>query len=279
MSNNETVAAYPGAKAKLREALMPLAKVTGINVSLHPFGGMGSEFLAMVPYKIEIYNDLDYNLYRLFLCICDGGKRDRLFDTILEMPYEEEQYNRSIAITRGKELGGLDEVTYAAHVWYTLLNSQNGSRKIFRGLVKGTEELEFKNKVLNKYQALSRFDGVQVQNRDALELIPEYKMRSDVFIFSDSEYCGPSCTAKRHYDQTIDDDWQRRYAYSFEGAKCSAMVCGYDNPIYKEILEDRFGWHKYEIAEVYKSMGYVGLGEGKTAVVECCWVNYDIHDL
>lgn len=270
-----TVAPYQGGKNNLAPLLNAYMKPSERYIS--GFGGMANEILIMPPHREEIYNDIDKNQCILFACLSDKGKREELFQWILQYPYDEDTFNRLREKTKDGYQESVSQCEYASWVWYLRLASFNGAGRSFKRKAQTT--WTFQKSIARKFYGLSRLDGLVVWNKDIFTLMEEesgHPNGEGTFYFLDSPYLENK--AGYTYNMTSAEEHERYCRSIGEYLKGGVMVCGYDEPqycLYDEILCRQYGFHKIPLKERPVSMALTEKGGKKTRKTECIWVNYE----
>ena len=273
-----TISPYVGAKAKFAENLVQHFPLEGIKDYYSVFGGMANDILAKpIHGQKEHLNDLDPVIYTLLKVLTDGRKGKELIDRMLRVPYTEETFKiaKNMTADEKKFQEISDEIDKAMYAWTVLLMSKNGARQSFKGMKVGTEEIKLRESLVKKVELLKRLDGIEVTNMDAVDLIKQLKEegRTDIFVYADSPYYGENCSSKKHYSVDMETETkQDRYLKMIADVPFPMMISGYDSKLYKELLENRYGWNKKLIAVVHKTMR---MKRGmKNRVNEYIWTNY-----
>lgn len=274
-----TIAAYMGAKYRLALILAAMMVYQKANRFKDLFGGAGNMIIQKPTHKIEIYNDLDSDLCCLFRQLSTEATREKLVQIMFTLPYNNamQEWTKKILMF-GYSNSGLSETEYAAYVWYDLLASMNGDKTGgFRGINDRLNEEKFRNKIFGKLDMLQRFDGVQVTNRNALDVIREdiqnKELADRTMYFLDSPYFENNA-GYSHNMVFSDEHWE--YCELVGKLGGYKMVCGYDNPVYQKILVEKYGFHKYLVKEVAKTMRIGGGDELKSREEEYVWLNYKV---
>lgn len=279
MDNMVTVAPYVGAKYRLAFILSTMMIYMKANRYVDLFAGAGNMFIQKPKHVIEVYNDLDKDMCCLFRQLSREETRNALVYRMLDLPYNQDMYVQSKASTKvGLNKSGLNETEYAARLWFLLLTSMNGSKvSKLKNVNFSLDEIQFRNMIFHKLEMLERFEGVQVINRNALDIIREETenkaLSSNTMYFMDSPYyenkAGYVCdmaSSNEHIEYC-------ELVGKLGGYK---MVCGYDNPVYQEILVEQYGFHKYFVKEVAKNM-QICIGDStKDREEEYVWLSYKL---
>lgn len=274
-----TIAAYMGAKYWLAPILVAMMVYRDAYRYVDLFGGVGNLIVQKPSHRIEVYNDLDSDLCCLFRQISTEKGRTEVVRHIFNLPYDKETHDKvQETIRQGLLHSKMSETEYAANVWYVLLSSMNGDKHgRFRGINDRMDEVRFRNKIFRKLGILERFEGVQVTNRNALDVMREdienKELADRTMYFLDSPYF------ENHAGYTHNmafSDEHIKYCELVGKLGGYKMVCGYDNPVYQKILVDKYGFHKYFVAEVAKSMRIGGGDMPKDRAEEYVWLSYTL---
>jgi len=240
-------------------------------VYIEPFGGAASILLQKKPTPIEIYNDLNKNVYSLFKVLSDK----KLFAEF-KKKCDISPYSKTIRDEFKEDLkGDLSVGDRAYKYFYVNRTSVNGvggfafTTTVRRNMCKSVSDyLSAIDGLTELHQRLSR---VIVENRDALKLIPKYD-RDNVFMYLDSPYHQSTRTTFR-YEIDMTDEQQAEYIDVLLSVKKAKMlVSGYDCPLYNELCKK--GWKR----EDFKVNTTDGTHKPKKKV-ESLWMNYDCNSL
>ncbi len=230
------------------------------NKYLEPFGGSGVVLLNKKKCDIEIWNDLEHNVFSLFWVLIDKELFE-VFKDLCDKTYYSESIRNHFNSMSKEGIGSLDTVEKAYR--FFILNRMNyngvggfsvntvvrkGMSKSVRDFLASIEGLE------GLHQRLS---SVSVYNRDALELIKKYDKEGFLF-YLDPPYVKDSRKSQARYVVDQDDEFHENLIDALLNLR-HAKVClsGYENNIY-----DRLEWRTYK----YKSP--------LSSSVECLWMNY-----
>ena len=109
----------------------------------------------------------------------------------------------------------------------------------------------------------SRIADVQLENRDALEILDWTKNESEILIYADPPY---RSATTRPYGK-IEIDWDRLAAL-FQAQKGMVAISGYGDEW------DALGWHKSEFSDTFQAVGRHAKGAARETRVECLWTNF-----
>lgn len=273
----EAVAGYVGAKnGVVGSRISSVLYREGITTYIEPYSGTWGVGRQSMPYPVEIWNDVDSQLYSLFSVLCNQSEVKELIERMLRTEYSQEYFDNAKSICEADLDKIPDRIQRAVYAWSLMLQSKNGQSREWKGFTKGNETIKYQESIIRKFDLIERFKNVQVSNRDALEWIRELKGRPDVMCMIDSPYVLESRTSEKLYRHDMDDKNQRDLVNLCVDATSKMLLCGYHNSIYESILTPEKGWYCYDLHEVAKSMSFSGLGNRKKRVMEVIWTNYPL---
>lgn len=234
---------------------------------IEPYGGAGSVLLAKPRHAVEIYNDLENNIYTLFKVLTDPG----LFIQFRQL-CELSIYCQSLSDEYRVNLRGADlELVQRAHqFWYVNHTRYNGiggfsiNPVIRRRMSKSTSD--FLASVDGLPALHERLSTVIVSNQDALALLERYD-DPETFFYLDPPYV-QSTRGNTRYTVDADDDHHIELVdrvLTMYHAK--VMISGYDHPIYEPLVNA--GWHR----KAFSVKTTDNNNERKTET-EVLWMNY-----
>ncbi|MCP0917775.1 DNA adenine methylase [Acinetobacter indicus] len=209
-------------------------------IYVEPFGGCASVLLNKAPSDIEVYNDLNRDLYNLFSILRDPEKAQSLILAIEHTPFSRQEFKMAFRNTKNNiekarrlfirsQLGCFEDNKH--------IDLQSGS------LISNLESWNQQPKVID--YASKRLKNTIVENKDALEIIDLYDSEDTLFFI---DYPFPSenisCSEIDLINKLI-------------CIKGKVILCGWDNALYHDLLN---GWVKKKRVQ-----------PGRTRS-ECIWV-------
>lgn len=179
---------YYGGKSALVSWLLSFLPKDPFRVYIEPFGGSGVFLLNKPLTPVEIYNDLNGNLYALYRVISNPSyfsEFKKLCDMALYHEKVSDEYRESL---RTEELSLIER---AFRFWYVNRTRFNGiggfsiNTTVNRGMSKSTAD--FLASVENMDLLHNRLRKVIISCRDGIELVRRYDY-SDVFFYLDPPY-------------------------------------------------------------------------------------------
>lgn len=233
---------------------------------LEPFGGAASVLLNKPPSEVEVYNDLDGRITRLFRVLRDHGEefQRRLSltpyselefrDALIEHPDELEQARRDFVRWRLSLGGRGDSFSYTLHrVRRHMADVVSGYLSII------DEQLP---------HITERLRTVQIVAKPAVDVIRVWDGK-DTLIYCDPPYVPDT----RHsgslevYGYEMTESQHRDLAAVLKKCKGHVVLSGYPSKLYDTLYR---GWHRVEFDIANHAAG----AKTKSREVECVWRNY-----
>lgn len=231
---------------------------------VEPFAGSFSLGLKQVC-PVEIYNDLDQNVYSLYKVISDKEKYEK-FKFMADLHPYSEDFRKDFKDKLKNET--ISDIERAFYFYYVNRTSHNGiggfstNASIRRNMSKATSDyLSSVDRLLELHQRLSK---VIILNRDGVSVIDKYN-DSDTLIYCDPPYHHSTRTGAR-YKQDMTNDEQLLFLDSVNKSNSKILISGYKNEVYEEHLKD---WEEinFEVKTINNKF------EKKTKI-ETLWKNY-----
>lgn len=272
---NPPIRYFGGKNGMASKILKYFPKEGSYNTYIEPFGGSFGVALhnPNIP-PIEIYNDLDNNVYSLFRTLVDKemfAEFQKLSDLIIYSEKLRKAFKQDLKEIPFNEDDKLSIVHRAFKFFYVNRTSRNGiggfsiNTCIRRNMSKSCSDMLSTIEGLLKLH--DRLSKVIVTNQDGIKLINKYSQREDVFIYADPPYHQSTRTETR-YNVDMNDDEQERFIDECVNAKCKILISGYDCDAYKRLEENGF----IKIKFIVHTMS--GNRKTKKDKVEYLWMNY-----
>ncbi len=233
---------------------------------IEPFGGTFVVGLKKEPSKIEVYNDLEKNVYSLYKVLSDKELFNQFkIKTDLAI-YSEDMRKENKEILKDETI---DIVQRAYSFFYVNRTSHNGiggfsmNSSIRRGMSKAVSDfLSCIDRLPELHERLSR---VIVCNTDGVDLIKKYN-NSRNLIYCDPPYEQSTRTGARY---KVDMDYQEHVKFidAVIESKAKILISGYDCELYGKLTENGFTKNSFEVKTID------GNFNPKTKI-EYLWKNY-----
>lgn len=214
---------------------------------VEPCGGAASVLLQKPRSPLETYNDMDGNVVNFFRVLRD--KPDELIRKIKLTPWARAEYELSLTlegddVERARRFfskqwmclnGGNSESANRLNAWKFQTDVDS------RFVMPACEKLQIQ-------QGLSgiadRFNGVQIDNRPADDVIRRFDGSETLFYF-DPPYVSDERSAKNHYSYEWADGQHAAAAELLRTCAGYVVVSGYACPLYADLYE-RHGWQRVD---------------------------------
>jgi DNA adenine methylase len=256
---------WPGGKRYLAQRI--IEHFPGHRIYLEPFGGGASVLLNKPPVDVEVYNDLDHRITRLFRVLRDHG--EAFLAKVRLTPYSQVEFEAAAAYPPGA--GDVDKALCDFVRWrqsfggkgaswsYTTSRARGGMAGDVNGWWTAIDLLP---------EVMDRIRRVQILCRPALEVIAKFD-RHDALIYCDPPYVHGTREANSRdvYHAEMTDEDHVRLAEVLTRCKSRVVVSGYPSDLYAELYA---GWRVVEFEIANHAAG----GRQKGRETECLWLNY-----
>jgi DNA adenine methylase len=233
---------------------------------LEPFGGAASVLLNKPPAPVEVYNDLDGRITRLFRVLRDHGEAFRRLLTLT--PYSEVEFAGA-----GEPAG--DEIEQARRDFvrwrmslggrgdsfsFTLHRVRRGMADVVSGYLSAVDE--------QLPAIVERLRRVQIVCRPALEAIPTWD-GPDTLIYCDPPYVHETRHegSREVYGVEMSEQDHRELAAVLNACKAKVVLSGYPSALYDELYPS---WRTITFDIANHAAG----GRKKVRKQEKLWLNW-----
>ena len=257
---------YYGGKTYMTDIIISFFP-TKYKVYVEGFGGGASVLLAKNETPIEVYNDINKNVYSLFKVISDSEKLEKLQQRLYLTPYHEEirkEYKEKLLI---EDITVDDRAYYFFYVNRTSFNGVGGfsvNPLMRRSSAKSISD--YLSAVDGLDEIWSRIRGCIIENKDIFNLLDKYD-DENTFFYLDPPYVQSTRKSNQKYENEFDDSLHTKLVDRLLTMKSKVLVSGYDHPIYDKLTEN--GWNKVN----FKSQN------AESSATETLWFNYSIDKL
>lgn len=238
---------------------------------LEPFGGAASVLLNKPPSVVEVYNDLDERITRLFRVLRDHGEefRRRLSLT----PYSEIEFHKAVEPAS-------DDIEQARRDfarWRLSLGGRGDSfsftlhrvRRRMADVVSGYLSMIDEQLPL----IVERLRTVEILRRPAIDVIRKWDSPTTLI------YCDPPYlpytrqeNSRDIYGREMTEGEHRELAAVLADCESMVVLSGYPSDLYDELYSD---WRRIEFDIANHAAG----GRRKERERECLWLNYGAGEL
>lgn len=234
---------------------------------MEPFGGAASVLLRKQPSEAEVYNDLDGEIVNLFRVLRDAEQSRKLVEACALTPYSREEFNCAYQPT--------DDVVERARRTVVRAAMGFGSAGATKGCTgfrldtkrnSATAQAIFARQPDNLAAVASRFAGVLVENRDAIQCMLDHDTENTLH-FVDPPYVHDTrvnVTKNSAYRFEMTNEAHLNLLDRLKSLKGMVVVCGYDTELYNDVLSS---WER--VTRTTSANGRAGAVQR----TECLWIN------
>jgi len=266
-----------GGKAHLVKHLLRL--IPPHKIYLEVFGGGAALLLSKQPAQLEIYNDIDSNLYNLFRVIRD----DKLFPIFLHKVkwtlYSREEWRRARKAYRYAN----NPVEKAVRFFITIRQSFAKYTHSWSYSLKEKSPAKSYFAFIDELEAIHRrLRTVQIENLNWKECARKYNSE-DTLIYGDPPYVKEARRLKSNVysHEFTKEDHEEFIEFLLNEWQGKAMISGYKNPIYEKL--EKAGWIRKDIEIALFASGKPTTRNPKQRkrdrVIESVWMNYKLKTL
>lgn len=210
---------------------------------VEPCGGAASVLLQKPLSPLETYNDIDDRVVNFF-CVLREQPED-LIRLIRLTPWARKEFDDCKPVAD-------DPLEDARRFWvlcWQSISKPGGSwRSMYDFSARPRSTPMDGIEIEHLYAVAERFKRVQIESRDALEIIQMYN-GPRTLIYFDPPYVATTRTTRNYYRYEVDEDFHRRSAELLRQAKGFVVVSGYASDLYRELYE-QYGWVRVDSRSV-----------------------------
>jgi len=204
-----------------------------------PFGGSATVLLNRQPSPVEVYNDLNSDLYNFFDVVIH--QKDALTEMIDDTPYSRELFQQTVesdpddAVEQALYFVIRTAMGYNAYSksWsYSVTTSRSQRAKVVSAWNNYAEKIE------QTYQRLVNDrvgDRVQIENKPASDILDRYD-RDGTLFYCDPPY-PPQCRDDNKYKHEMSDAEHRELASQLRNVDGYVALSTYDCPLIRDEYE------------------------------------------
>jgi DNA adenine methylase len=234
---------------------------------VEPFGGTYIVGLKKPLCNVEIYNDLEKNVYSLYKVISDT-ELFKEFKDKCDLVFYSDDIRKEFKEELKNELSLVDRAFY---FFYTNRTSHNG----MGGFSVNTHIRRTMSKAISDYlssidrlpELHDRLSKVIISNTDGVSLIKKYD-NPNTLIYCDPPYEQSTRTDAR-YKVDMDREGHVSFLNSVIESKSKILISGYDCELYDRLTENGFTKIKFEVKTMDGNFN-------KKTKTETLWRNYSL---
>lgn len=260
-----------GGKHYMVKHIIPL--IPPHRIYIEPFGGGANVLLNKPPSEVEIYNDIDNRIVRLFRVL--RNNRDEFLSLAQLMPYSRAEFDESLQELNDERIDNCSDTELALRDfvrWRQSFAGQGKSWSFTKDRSRGGIA-DNVNAWLTAIEGLpevcDRLRIVEIECDDAIAIINRYD-NFDGFIYADPPYVHSTreTNSREIYCREMSDAEHRRLLVILSHTLAKVMISGYRCAMYDNLL---LNWSCIQIPIANHSAG----GPKKERKIECLWTNYD----
>lgn len=268
---------YYGGKGRMVTQLLKIAPPHKIYVD--PFVGSGALLLNKPRSEVEIVNDLDIGIYKLFSVVSDKQKGKEFIEEIQSVGLDKEIFELAKVEAKNNFQGNNDLETAVLKFIQITASFDSTGKSYAKGKFSDVEQ--YRNRIgKNLPKICERLQGTDVLNVNAFDVIEAFIDQPDAFIFIDPPYLKElrGKNAGNVYSHEMSNMQHDKLLRLIRRAKARIILCGYknenENDYYDEMLLP-FGWSSFCIGEYNRPDE---MKEERKKGKEFVWVNYEIPE-
>ncbi|WP_029570163.1 DNA adenine methylase [Pantoea ananatis] len=234
---------------------------------VEPFGGAASVLLKKEPSEAEVYNDLDGEIVNLFRVLRDSSNSTKLIESCALTPYSREEFYNAYQPSDDPVERARRTIVRAA-MGFGSAGATKGCTG-FRLDTKrnsATAQAIFARQPDNLVAVASRFSGVLVENRDAIQCMKDHDTESTLH-FVDPPYMHETrvkVAKNSAYRFELTSAEHINLLSFLKSLSGKVILCGYDTEIYNDLLSS---WKR--VSRSTSANGH----SGSVQRIECLWLN------
>lgn len=211
-----------------------------------PFGGVASVLMRKPRCHTEIYNDLNGRVVNVFRVLRDPALARELERLVRLTPYAREEYELACetSLDPVEDARRLVTMSFLGMSGAGVGSKRSPSFRRHSNERTGSSHAHDWTRWPDQIKAFTaRLQGVTIESRDALALIPVYDTESMLF-YVDPPYVPASRRDKspgHGYQNELNEDGHRRLARILKEVRGMVVVSGYESELYNELYPD---WHR-----------------------------------
>ena len=231
---------------------------------VEPFGGAASVLLNKLPSPVEVYNDIDERIIRLFRVLRDHP--DEFLRKLVLTPYSEREWQYCNQPTEDEiEQARRDFVRWRESIGgrgqafsYTLHRVRRGMADVVSGFLSAIDD--------QLPAIVERLRLVQITCRDALWVIRTWDSPETLF-YCDPPYYPDSVACREVYKHNMSPEEHKRLLDLLCTCQGKVIVSGYPNELYDRVLRH---WRRL----VFDMPNHAAGGRKKKRCSEVLWLNW-----
>jgi DNA adenine methylase len=245
---NSPIRYYGGKGTMFNNIIQYFPNKEDYDIYVEPFGGSYSIGLKKEPAKVEVYNDLDQNVYSLYKVLSDPDMFQRFKDRCDLILYSDD-IRKEFKQKLKQEISIEDRAFYFFYVNRTSHNGICGfssNSSIRRNMSKAVSDfLSCIDRLPELHNRLSR---VIVTNTNGIDLIRKYNDPKNM-LYLDPPYEQSTRTGAR-YAVDMDREGHLDFLDAVINSRSKILISGYDCELYETLTENGFTKINFEVKTI-----------------------------
>lgn len=261
---------YHGGKGRLHQWV--ISHFPPHKTFVEPFGGAASVLLNKSPVAVEVYNELEFDMFNLMHIV--KSDFDNFSTQVAAFEYSKPTFLAQKELwLNGKFNSNLDR----AVCFYAVKRMSRGGlcqRFSWSNRIYSTgpaEEHCWKSSLINLKPIRDRLSNVILRNEDAFSILSEYLNNEECLLYLDPPYLTSTRVYKKAYDHEFNIKDHEHLAKLILPAKAKIILSGYPSEPYAGWFAD---WYVYEKDVANHSSQYNG--KAKVRKQEVLWANHKL---
>ena len=209
---------------------------------VEPCGGAASVLLRKNKSPLETYNDIDFRVVNFFSVLREHP--NELIQKIRLTPWSRVEFEQSRLLSCNPVE---DARRFFVCSWQSFSFQAAGTWRVIKNYSTRPRPAGFDMmRVEHLYAVAERLQNVQLENRDALDVIKNYD-GPNTLIYFDPPYLKSTRVHKDSYNYEVDENFHEKAAEILNTCRSFVVLSGYKSPEYKKYYEDN-GWYRFDIS-------------------------------
>lgn len=209
---------------------------------LEPCMGACSVLLRKPRSRLETINDLDWEVVNFFKVL---RERPRALIRYIQLtPWSRAEFELIKSRVSEESRSTMDSLELARRLYARLVMGRAASHSTGWQFVKNYHGCRTGRlaKARHLFAVAKRLQGVQIENRDAIEVIKDFD-RQNTLIYFDPPYIAETRSSPEQYAYEVTDEWHAEAAAVLRQCKGYVVVSGYNCQLYQQLYGD---WPRYD---------------------------------
>ena len=255
---------YFGGKRRLLDFILSVMPPQGGRHLVDVFGGSGVVCFN-APYKYKTYNDIDGRIVNFFTVLRDRG--DELRELIALTPDSRLEHERGNAPGAYEAADALEQARLCYLMFSQNRNAQANGKAAWHFSPHGKRRRPWQKTDADLAAISALLRSMTIENLPWDACLAKYERKGKVLFYLDPPYLPETRASLQAYKHELSYEEHERLLNALIKLDCQALISGYDNELYNNLLSD---WRKVVNKELPKPSAMQ-----KSAAREVVWANFD----